>query len=137
MERKKQIKKIEYHLRNYKNYKVAVKNLQKQLDLVTSMYPLYNVIPGNTKIDASSTEPTVILTNQLSQNQMIIDAIDSAISQLTDIEKQFIEFRYFNKWSIEKSAMKIGYSDKTLFVIRNQIMDKLLISLSGIILITS
>lgn len=125
--RKKQIKKIEYHLKNYNNYMAAIRNLKKQLEYQESREKL--------SINDSSTRTSVIvsLKSKLSQNQIIIESIDIAISELNEIEKQLVTYRYFKNWTIKKTAMQIGYSDKSLFVIRNQLMDKLIISLSSIL----
>ncbi|MDR4410625.1 transcriptional regulator, partial [Bacillus anthracis] len=60
-------------------------------------------------------------------------SIDISLSELTELEYKFVEYRYFKNWTIEKSALEIGYSDKALFVIRNQVMDKLLISLGSVV----
>lgn len=127
-ERKKCVKNIEKHLRNYKNYKIGIKNLEKQLSLISSkttpLYPTLRsfAVPSVLKIKA---ELEVLL--------MIVGTIERALAELTEIEKKYVECRYFNKWSVNKSAMEIGYSDKALFAIRNQVMDKFLISMGSLI----
>lgn len=133
LERKKRIKNIEKHLRNYNNYKVAILNLNKQLEFISSNEKRKKIFiehPGGSYTFEDSVKK---LSNELNHIKLINDSIDASLSELTDVERKFVEYRYFNKWSIEKSAMEIGYSDKALFVIRHQIMDKLLISLGSVI----
>lgn len=144
-ERKKFVKRIEYHLRNYNNYKVGMLHLKKQLDHIlpktTSSYELREEALNHYS-SSSSTESVAMermegdYAKQLEKDHeeyaLIIEAIEDGLNVLDEVEYKFVKFRYFNDWSIEKCAMKIGYSDKMLFVIRNQLMDKLLISLGGI-----
>ncbi|WLD92649.1 hypothetical protein [Alkalihalobacillus sp. AL-G] len=144
-ERKKFVKRIEYHLRNYNNYKVGILHLKKQLDHIlpktTSTYEAREESFNNYG-RSSSTESVAMermegdyaqqLEQESNEYSLIIEAIDDGMKVLDEIEYKFVKYRYFNDWSIEKCAMKIGYSDKMLFVIRNQLMDKLLISLGGI-----
>jgi hypothetical protein len=133
-DRKKLVKNIEKHLKNYNNYKVAILNLNKQLEFITSNEDKEHIFAVSVNGNYLHQDPLNKLTNELQQIKLIKDSIDISISQLTEIEKKFVEYRYFKNWSIEKSALEIGYSDKALFVIRNQVLDKLLISLGSVIL---
>ncbi|MGX1266639.1 uncharacterized protein YjcR [Rossellomorea marisflavi] len=128
-ERNKRIKNIERHLKNYSNYKVAILNLTKQLEFISSSDDKKNVFSEQHRTLEDSVEK---LSNELKQVKIVKDSIDASMSELTELEVKFVEYRYFNNWSIEKSALEIGYSDKALFVIRQQVMDKLLISLGSV-----
>ncbi|SDM80833.1 hypothetical protein [Sediminibacillus halophilus] len=127
-ERKKMIKIIEKHLKNYHNYKVAAINIKKQLE---RLLPSQRSTEG-TKIGIS-TKGLEKLEDELTELEILMESIERAIAELSPIEKEFIQYRYFNNWSIDKSAMEIGYNDKALFTIRNQVMDKLIISLGGLV----
>ncbi|SDK47121.1 hypothetical protein [Sediminibacillus albus] len=127
-ERKKMIKIIEKHLKNYNNYKVAAINIKKQIE---RLLPPQKMPEGTRRVTAVGNHE--ILENELTELEILMASIERAIAELSSIEKEFIQYRYFNSWSIEKSAMEIGYNDKALFTIRNQAMDKLIISLGGLV----
>lgn len=140
------IKVIERHLRNYKTYEIGIKNLKKQLDYimpnVTASYELVEGSSGTFNI-ASKTEGFAIdriesrraleLYEDIKQYQMILDAIDEALSGLEEAEREFIRCRYMENMTIPKTAMQLGYSEKHIFNIRNSAFGKLLISLKGIL----
>ncbi|MGN8842544.1 transcriptional regulator [Niallia sp. HCP3S3_B10] len=125
-ERTKYIKNIEKHLKAYQSYLVAIKNLESQLTMVspTSTSNYFKDIPSKH-----------ILHSDLNLMKTLTNTIEQALQGLSDIERRFVECRYFKKWSVDKCALEIGYSDKAIFPIRNQIMDKLLIRFGGIIYI--
>jgi len=136
-ERKKLVKNIEKHLKNYNNYKVAILNLNKQLEFISSNENKEQIFAGDINARGTIIHPQNSidrLSYELHQIELIKESIDISMSELTEVERQFVTYRYFKNWSIEKSALEIGYSDKALFVIRNQVMDKLLISLGSVIL---
>lgn len=83
----------------------------------------------------TKTELINLLKMDLSELEILNESIVRSLSELTELELRFVEYRYFKNWSIEKCALKIGYSDKALFIIRNQVMDKLLVSLGTILFI--
>ncbi|MEC1666709.1 transcriptional regulator [Bacillus mojavensis] len=130
--RKKLVKNIEKHLKNYNNYKVAILNLSKQLEFLASNNNL-EIFTESVDDDCEFQESVDKLANELQHIQLVKDSIDISLSELTELEYKFVQYRYFKNWTIEKSALEIGYSDKALFVIRNQVMDKLLISLGSVV----
>src|SRR5690606_6163329 len=107
-DRKKVIRVIERHLRNYKTYKVAIKNLQKRLDYImpniTASYELREGSTGTFNI-RSSTEDAALdrlesaralfLHEQIKQYRLITESIDEAIEALGEQEKNFVVLRYF------------------------------------------
>ncbi|QAV98817.1 transcriptional regulator [Bacillus subtilis] len=130
--RKKLVKNIEKHLKNYNNYKVAILNLSKQLEFIATndnMEIFKESIDDDCEFQASVDK----LASELQHIKLLKDSIDISLSELTELEYRFVQYRYFKNWTIEKSALEIGYSDKALFVIRNQVMDKLLISLGSVV----
>ncbi|SFU39931.1 sigma factor-like helix-turn-helix DNA-binding protein [Alicyclobacillus macrosporangiidus] len=144
--RKKAIRAIEAHLRCYKSYLAGIRNLQKQLDwIMPSMTAKYDLVGGShgSFVITSSTEKYAIdrieskraldLHKQIAQYKLIVESIDEALKCLSDVERQFVEYRYFRQWPIRKTAEAMGYSEKNVFVIRNQAMDKLLICLRNIV----
>ncbi|MCY7901452.1 transcriptional regulator [Bacillus inaquosorum] len=130
--RKKLVKNIEKHLKNYNNYKVAILNLSKQLEFIATNDNL-EIFKESVDDDCEFQESVDKLASELQHIKLLKDSIDISLSELTELEYRFVQYRYFKNWTIEKSALEIGYSDKALFVIRNQVMDKLLISLGSVV----
>ena len=71
--------------------------------------------------------------------QLLVDSIDDAMKELHDHdhEQKFIKHRYFQNWSIHKTAESLGYSEQHVFRVRNDVLEKLLIALRGIIVYES
>jgi DNA-directed RNA polymerase specialized sigma24 family protein len=146
MDKSKAIKIIEHHLRNYKTYKIGIKNLQKSLDdilpQITTNYTLREGTSGSFDI-TSNVETAVLdrvegsraiyLREQMLELQRIVDSIDEAVEALGEDEKRFFTLRYFEGHSIEKTSQNINHSVQNCFKIRNQVMNKFLISLRNII----
>jgi len=144
MTRKNHVRALEGHLRNYKVYKAAMKNLQESLDEIlpniTTNYTWREGYSGIFKI--SSTESAVLdritgsravyLREQLNLYRSITNSIDEAINILPEDEQKFVKCRYFEGWTVEKTAQYLGYSAQNCFKIRNQLIDKLLISLKNL-----
>ncbi|MCT6515164.1 transcriptional regulator [Bacillus subtilis] len=130
--RKKLVKNIEKHLKNYNNYKVAILNLSKQLEFIATNDNM-EIFKESIDDDCEFQESVDKLAGELQHIKLLKDSIDISLSELTELEYRFVQYRYFKNWTIEKSALEIGYSDKALFVIRNQVMDKLLISLGSVV----
>jgi len=144
-DRKKVIRVIERHLRNYKTYKVAIKNLQKRLDYImpniTASYELREGSTGTFNI-RSSTEDAALdrlesaralfLHEQIKQYRLITESIDEAIEALGEQEKNFVVLRYFEGKSMEGIAMELHCSVQNVFKIRTNTLERLLISLSDI-----
>ncbi|WP_163537386.1 transcriptional regulator [Gracilibacillus sp. YIM 98692] len=126
-ERKKIIKIIEKHLKNYNSYKIAIINITDQLEHLKSR------VDPKKKTHSEQIKDQERLENDLMELKLLVESIDRSLDDLSDLEVHFVHYRYFKKWSIEKSALNLGYSDKAMFSIRNQIMDKLIISLSSIL----
>lgn len=145
MNKKKSIKIIETHLRNYRSYKVAVRNLQNQLDLimpnVTTSYELKEGSTGVFKI-WSTTEQVVLdrlesaralqINEQMRNYQIIIDSIEEALNALGEQERLYVELRYFEGLNTERIADKMSCSIPNLFRLRKRVLDRLLISLSNV-----
>lgn len=141
-----QIKKIESYLRAYETYKLGIINLQKQLDYimpnVTASYELregstgtFNIKSDTEKyaIDRIESKKALIIHEDIERYKIIINSIDEAMKGLNDIERDFIKYRYFKRQQINQIMDTLGYSEKYIFTIRNHIMNKLLISLKGLL----
>ncbi|MYL22054.1 sigma-70 family RNA polymerase sigma factor [Halobacillus litoralis] len=145
-ERSKNIKRLEKHLRNYQTYNAGIKNLHSQLEFVLPNMPKgYEIqkdlissfnIKGENEyvlIDRIESRRAIEIHENLYEYKLIISAIDKALEVLDDIEHHFICYRYIQGMTIQKTALKLGYSEKYIFNIRNQTFEKLLISLKGIL----
>lgn len=126
-ERKKCIKNVEKHLRNYNNYKISLSNLERQLSIASSDNPRYYSPPHSNKHSSEK-----FIKSEIEFMKMLIETIDKALTELSDIEREFVQYRYFNKWTVNKTALEMGYSEKAIFTIRNQVMDKLIIGLGSL-----
>jgi len=140
------IKKIEHHLRHYNQYRAGVKNLTMQIEFilpsVTASYEdregtngTFNITSKveNAVIDRIESKRALDLNEKIEFYKMIIKSIDHAYEELNDVEQTFIRERYYNQKSILQAAEACGYGEKRMFDIRNKLLDKLLISLSGIL----
>lgn len=144
--RVKQIKKIEKYLRQYTSYKIGLMTLQKQLDYImpniTATYELVEGSAGTFKITSSTekyaidrieSKRALMLHEDIERYSIIIESIDQAVSELDPIERKFVELRYINRKTIQQTSIELGYSEKHIFNLRQKVMDKLLISLRGLL----
>jgi hypothetical protein len=143
---KTKYKEIEFHLRNYKTYCVALKNIAKQIEYfypnITSNIPEVNYYGIKLK-RFSKTEDTAIknlespevqkMRKEMEKYKIIVQSIDSSLEIMEKDEKEFIQNRYFKNYSIKKTAIEMHYTEKHIFSIRKRVMDKLGLSLSGIL----
>ncbi|GIN93286.1 hypothetical protein J22TS1_43370 [Siminovitchia terrae] len=137
---------LEALLRHYKNFKTGIKNLQQQLDFImpgiTTSYDNQEGAGGTFVID-SKTERFAIdrieskraldLRGKINIYQLVVTCIDAALEDLNENEQQFVELRYFQGKTIEDLADIIGYAPRSIFNLRNEVLEKLSISLSGVL----
>lgn len=139
-----QIKIIEKHLRHYKEYKIGLMTLQKQLDFImpkiTPKYMegsrgMFNVTSSTEiyAIERLEGKQARMIRADIERYKLIIESIDNAISELDGLEREFVNLRYIERKTMSQVAVMMGYSEKHLFNLRRKIMDKLLISLRGLI----
>ncbi len=115
MRKKEQINIIIKHLNNYKIYLIGIKNIQQSLDeILTDKHSGY-------------------LKDQLNIYKTIIISIDEAMRILSEDERKFIRLRYIEELSMSETAKRIGCSVQNGFRIRNNAMNKLLISLRNLL----
>ncbi|WP_138825461.1 transcriptional regulator [Bacillus altitudinis] len=117
-EKKTSMKRIEFHLKNFKNYQAAILNIERQLE--KRSYLQHHHMARQK------------LEEQKSQYELIVACIETALKELDEIEQKLIDYKYFRDWRMAKCAIEIGYSEKTLFLMKRQLMDQLLISLAAI-----
>lgn len=120
-ERKTYIKRIEFHLRNWKNYKAAVLNLERRMEKEQKNGLTVKERNAEYQIDAEKR-----------LYQFLLDSMETAVSELDELERKLVECRYIHNWSMGKCAMEIGYSEKTLFLMKKSPLDKPLVSLAAI-----
>lgn len=142
----KKFKIIENHLKNYRNYQAGIRNLQKQLDyILPNITAKYEIMEGSVgsftfksttedfAIDRIEGKRALQLHEDIAVFQLIIDCIDNAVKELDQVEQQFLKLRYFKGFTFEAIAHEMGYTERNLFFVRNNIRDKLLISLKNIV----
>lgn len=143
--KKKNSKIIERHLRNYGTYKAGIKNMQKQLDYImpniTANYELkehsigafvFNSTTENYAIDRIESKRALQLHEDITSFQIIVESVDESFKVLEEQEKQFVEIRYFQNRSMEQTAQTLNYTSSAIYALRNQVLDKLNISLKSI-----
>lgn len=139
------IRTIEKHLNHYHQYKIGIKNLQLQIDsIMPSMTVSYELREGSTgtfsiksdvenyAIDRIEGRRALLLHEEMKQYQLYIDCIDAALEGLDEDELDFVITRYINGLSVKKTAETLGYAESSVFVKRQQVMDKLIHSLGGL-----
>lgn len=136
---------IENILRKYRQYKVGIQNLSRQIEMwpkvssdsLTSERSYCLSIPRSGLPDDCMSEPiepeVADLRKKYYKYTLIVESIDQSLEELSEIEKTFIEYRYFQMWSIRRISIEIGYSESSVHVIRRTCLKKLSISLSGIV----
>jgi DNA-directed RNA polymerase specialized sigma subunit len=146
-ERSAKYKLLENHLRNYKQYKVAISILQEQLDyLIPGFHASYQIDNNNKahfqlntdrelpqSIDRSSSLKALFIYEELIQKKMVLDSIEKSLEQLNQTEEKYVNLRYFQEKSVVATSMELGYSEKYIFQLRKKVLDKLLIPLSGLL----
>src|SRR3954470_22097851 len=91
-------KKIEKHLKNYRNYKIGMTNMKKQLEhLFPRITAAYEIREGKTGTFAnnSTTEEFAIkraekkaeMEHLIHTYQLVVESIDAAVKQLDPLEK--------------------------------------------------
>jgi len=144
--KKAKIKEIEYHLRQYKTYQITIKNIEQQLEwILPSMTASYDAQEGScgtfnitskvetAVLDRLESKQALDLLEEKSRYEVILSSIDRAMSLLSEKEIKFIQSRYFERKSIAEVAEEMTYSEKHMQNIKKNIMDSLLISLSGVL----
>lgn len=145
MDKKKAINIIEHHLRSYKTYEIGIKNLKKSLgDILPSITTNYTLREGtngsfditskveNAVLDRLEGSKAIYLREQIRELETMLSSIKEAIEALGDDEKEFIQARYIDGYSISKTAQITSMSEQNCFKLRHHVMDKLLISLRNI-----
>lgn len=137
---------VEFLLKNYKNYKSGIKNLQKQLDyIMPGITASFEVREGTTgtfsiksntekfAIDRIESRKALTIYEEINTYQLIIDCIDGSMVALKEKEKEFVKLRYFEGHSMASVAEKIGYTERNIYNLRRDVLEQLKISLSGVL----
>lgn len=141
-----QIKKIESHLFNLKHYKVAIRNLQKQLDYImpniTANYSIEGGGGGVFKV-ASTTERAAIdriesrralnIHEEMQRYTLLLDCIRESLDILTAQEREFVELRYMQEKPMIEVSECLDYSVPHVYRLRDQALSKLALSLSAVV----
>jgi DNA-directed RNA polymerase specialized sigma subunit len=136
---------IENFLNNYNTYKIGIKNCQKQLDyMLPSLVARYDsdgrscsyYIANNTErvaLDRITSKRALFLLEEIEEYKVILACIDNALAELSDRQKQFVKYRYFEGLKMYEVKDKMGLAEeRTLYRIRRQVLDRFEISLAGL-----
>lgn len=132
---------IENYLQKYNTYRIAVRNCNKQLNY---MLPTLTSRNGAEEFIANDTEEVAVtrleskkalkIREEIEEYKLIISCIDEALSELDEKQKTFVELRYFKCLKMYQIKDEMAYKeDKSIYRIRKQVLDKLLISLNNLI----
>lgn len=138
---------IENHLRFYKTYQVGIKNCEQQLEyIMPTLITRYEVtadnetlfIVNNTEncaLDRIESKRAIDLREEIEQYKIITKSIENALDNLNEVERRFIQLRYFECKPMQIVTNALGYAEeKSVYRIRRQIIDKLLHSLKNLLL---
>ena len=139
------IERIEKHLNNYKNYQTGIKNAKMALEYLLPGYTAnYEIMEGKSGsfVFKSSTEMAAIdrlesrrarmLRDDLEIYTLLVDAIDNAMKDLDESERDLIKYRYFEKWNFDQISYKMGYTQRNLFHIKDRALNNLYVNLKAI-----
>lgn len=142
----KHLKKIEFYLKNYKTFTVGIQNLQKQLNYIIPGFNENYQLNSNTTgmfvhtsenecygVDRIVSRKAFILNEDMEKYKIIVNSINKALSELDEVEYEFIDSRYLKGKTIIQTSFDLGYSEKYIFTLRKKTLNKLLISLKGLI----
>lgn len=137
---------LENHLRFYKFYQIGIKNCERQLEyIMPSLVVRYEItaddqpyfIVNNTEnvaIDRIESKRAIDLKEDIERFKIITNSIDSALEELNESEKRFIHLRYFEEKPMAIVTNALGYAEeKSVYRIRRQVLDKLVISLNNLL----
>lgn len=136
---------IEQHLKDYYLYRSGLKNLQAQYDrLFPKITTAFRVSEGSsgTMSFKSDTEDYAIERVELSETikreileyQNVISSIENALSVLDKREREFVEYRYFQRLTINQILSKIPYSRRGVYGVRDRVKAKLMINLRNLLM---
>jgi DNA-directed RNA polymerase specialized sigma subunit len=132
---------IERNLKLYRTYEATIANCKRQLDyMLPSGVTSYDFDRGgNSGQVTSTTERSALerlestraieMHKTIERYTLIIQSVDRALCGLEDLEKRFVELRYFKNFSMEQVAELIKYSLRTVYEIKRKTLEKLEISL--------
>lgn len=137
---------IETHLRFYKFYQIGIRNCERQLEyIMPSLVVRYEItaddetvfVVNNTEnvaIDRIESFRAIELREEIERFKMITNSIENAMAELNESEKRFILLRYFEEKPIALVTQALGYAEeKSVYRIRRQVLDKLMISLNNLL----
>lgn len=137
---------LENHLRYFETYKIGIKNCQQQLEyimptLVSKVGIEFDgssfFVPNNTQnvaLDRLESKRALDLREEIEKYNLIVSSISNALEDLTEQEKEFVKYRYFDRLEMNVVKKKMGYSEeKSIYRIRRLVLDKLTISLKNLL----
>lgn len=138
-------KEIEIHLRNYNSYIASIANLKKKLALmypnVTTNYELkddYSSVftvrstTENTALHRLESKEALDIHEQIAIYEFIVDSILTAVQELNETERQFVQLRYFERKSFNYVTNELHFSVRTMHRMRKRVLSRLSISLRNL-----
>ena len=141
-----QIKKIESHLFRLKHYRVAIRNLEKQLHyIMPNITADYSIESGGggvftvgstterAAIDRIESRRALNIYEEIEKYRLLIDCIETSLGTLSDQEKRFIDLRYTKERPVIQVAQEMDYSVPHIYRMRDQVLEKLALSLVAVV----
>lgn len=136
-------KRIEKHLKNYRNYKIGIQNMKNQLEhyypKITTSYEPREGSSGSFSFHSTTEdyglkriEKREEMERYIKENSIVLESIDSALKSLDPIEKDFVQERYFNNKNMKMVASVLGCTLRNVYSIREDVKQQFLISLRNL-----
>ena len=85
-------------------------------------------------LDRIESRTAINLREEIESFKILTECIQNALDELTEIERLFVELRYFKCKPIAEVTNALGYAEeKSIYRIRRHVLDRMLISLNTII----
>lgn len=127
----------------------GIKNCEQQLEyIMPSLISRYEIntdcgesfwVVNNTEkvaIDRIESKRALDLREEIERYKIFTQSIENAVECLDMVERAFVHLRYFESKSISEVAYALGYAEeKSIYRIRRNCLDKLSISLKGLLIL--
>lgn len=144
--KRNKIKRIESHLFHLKHYRVAIRNLERQLHyIMPNLTANYSIEGGGGGVFtvSSTTERAAIdriesrralnIYEEIERYTLLIDCIETSLQTLTDQERKFVELRYMQERPVIQVSQEMDYSVPHIYRLRDQVLEKLALSLLSVV----
>ena len=137
---------ITEHLINYRFYQINIESLKESIEALRKQAGGVKGIDYSEDTRSSNTVQSAVENmvlnivekeNELKNKQVLVRAIDRAVEELEDVDKQIIKLKYMDRSSFEVSweqvAREVGFERTGCIRRKNKALEKIEIALSGVV----